>query len=115
MPEEELKTFSSEEETKVAEEPKNEEVRLKLEDLKSGYIVGLTKEGELVFELFGSDKGLVDILGLHQYAGVRVSVVTDLNQGLVGTMVKDLMKAVGALTQQVARLTETQKRPSNKL
>lgn len=79
--------------------------QLSLDQLKTGYVVGLTPEGEFVFELVGKDQGLVEVLGLHQYAGLRVNVLADLNQGLVGTMVRDLMKHVATLTQELAKLT----------
>ena len=71
--------------------PQEQAKPVSLSDLKAGYVVGLSKEGELLFEPIGTD------------------------QGLVGTLVKDLTKVVASLAQQVARLVEVQKRPTNKL
>ena len=95
--------------------PQEQAKPVSLSDLKAGYVVGLSKEGELLFEPIGTDQGLVELLGLHAYATIRIDVLKDLNQGLVGTLVKDLTKVVASLAQQVARLVEVQKRPTNKL
>lgn len=88
---------------------------LALDQLKAGYVVGLTQEGEFVFEPVGQTPGLTEILGLHQYAQIRIGVLADLNQGLVGKMVSDVLKALGEIKQELARQSQAVKKPTNSL
>jgi hypothetical protein len=41
-------------------------------DFKVGYMVGLNKNDEFVFEVFGSENGAIQLLGLHYIAGKRL-------------------------------------------
>jgi hypothetical protein len=41
-----------------------------LTKVKCGYIVALQDDGELIFETMGA--GIVEMLGLHQYAGIKI-------------------------------------------
>lgn len=50
-------------------------------EFKCGYVVGVAKDGSLVWRPIGSDLGVVELLGLHQYAGHRLKGVLDMNQG----------------------------------
>lgn len=49
--------------------------------LKSGYIVGVSEEGELIFRPVGTSLGVIELLGLHGYAAHRLKVILDGNQG----------------------------------
>ena len=61
----------------TAEEGAGGATSVALEDLKIGYVVGLTAEDRFVFELFGQNKGLVELLGIHQHASRRFYVSTN--------------------------------------
>mgnify|MGYP007099610668 CR=1 FL=1 len=42
-------------------------------DFKVGYMIGLDKEDKFVFETFGTEQGITQLLGLHQIAGSRLN------------------------------------------
>jgi hypothetical protein len=49
--------------------------------LACGYVVGLQEDGKFFFEVLGNNNGLLQLLGLHSYAGHRIDCVKDVNQG----------------------------------
>ena len=72
-----------------------------LEDLKIGYVVGLTQEDRFVFELFGQNKGLVELLGIHQHASRRVNRVYDDQQMSGDRLLHEVGRAVAAIAQRL--------------
>ena len=78
-----------------------------LEDLKIGYVVGLTKEDRFVFELFGQNKGLVELLGIHQHANRKVERVYDDQQMSGDRLLHEVGRAVAAIAQRLDGLTGT--------
>lgn len=106
------------EETKPVEEVTEqvpEQKPLALGDLKCGYVVGMTEEGDFVFDLVGKTKGLVELLGLHAFAQHKVSQVTEANQGSGDALVHELGRMVHALSDQVTQLQKNLKKPDNSL
>ena len=76
-----------------------------LEDLKIGYVVGLTAEDRFVFELFGQNKGLVELLGIHQHASRKVERVYDDQQMSGDRLLHEVGRAVAAIAQRLDGLT----------
>ena len=74
---------------------------INLQDLKIGYIVGLTAEDQFVFELFGTNKGLVELLGIHQHASKRVNSVYDDAQMSGDRLMHEVGRAVAAIAQKI--------------
>ena len=72
-----------------------------LEDLKIGYVVGLTQEDRFVFELFGVSKGLVELLGIHQHASRKVERVYDDQQMSGDRLLHEVGRAVAAIAQRL--------------
>ncbi|MAG39551.1 hypothetical protein CMI41_01105 [Candidatus Pacearchaeota archaeon] len=72
-----------------------------LEDLKIGYVVGLTQEDRFVFELFGLNKGLVELLGIHQHASRKVNRVYDDQQMSGDRLLHEVGRAVAAIAQRL--------------
>tara|TARA_Y100000310_G_C20637076_1_gene791758 strand:+ start:49 stop:510 length:462 start_codon:yes stop_codon:yes gene_type:complete len=72
-----------------------------LEDLKIGYVVGLTQEDRFVFELFGVSKGLVELLGIHQHASKRVNRIYDDQQMSGDRLLHEVGRAVAAIAQRI--------------
>jgi len=100
----------------VAGQPEQQQVNL--EDLKVGYVVGLTEEGDFVFELFGKDPGLVELLGIHQHATNRVQRIYDDKQIAGDRLIHEVGKAVAMLNQrleQIAQAVMPPRQPDNKL
>ena len=90
-------------ETKTIEtdSPEAKALTDKLADLSVGYVVGLTNSGDFVFEVLGEHPGLVQLMGLHQYAAHRVQIALEMNQGvgtpLLAGMLDNLQKMVNVL------------------
>ena len=59
------------------------------------YTIGITKDGQLFWEVTGNDQGVVELLGLHNLAGQQVKNIVDSKLG-VGD----------AITHQVLKLME---------
>ena len=78
-----------------------------LEDLKIGYVVGLTQEDRFVFELFGQNKGLVELLGIHQHASRKVNRVYDDQQMSGDRLLHEVGRAVAAIAQRLDGLAGT--------
>ena len=57
---------------------KQEEKKINLNNLKTGYIVALSLDGNFIFEPIGKYPGLIELLGLHQLAKNKLSIL--LNQ-----------------------------------
>lgn len=41
-------------------------------DIKVGYYVALKKDGEISFEILGNEVGIIELMGLHEMAGLRL-------------------------------------------
>jgi ATP-dependent 26S proteasome regulatory subunit len=101
----------------VTEESQSTEQQLQLADLKVGYVVGLTDDGNFVFDIFGKKKGLVEILGLHQHASLRVQVLYNQTQMSGDALVNEIGKALSVLNQKLDQIVQTvaPKKPDNNL
>ena len=84
--------------TSAKEDPTSNSINL--EDLKTGYVTGVTKEGQLVFQLFGARVGLIEVLGVHEFASRRVAQAYDQQQMTGDRLVNEIGRAVAALTQR---------------
>jgi hypothetical protein len=85
------------------------------EDLKMGYIVGLTKEGNFVFELVGKDRTLVELLGLHQYAQKRVYSILDEINGSGDRLIKEVGQLINKMAIRLESVVKAVVKPDNKL
>ena len=93
------------------EEPKN----LTLSDLRMGYIVGVTEEGNFVFDIVGKSQGLLELLGLQKFAESKVKSVLDANQNQGDKLLFEVGKTVTVLAQEVSKLVSMLKKPDNNL
>lgn len=91
----------------LAEETKN-----KLDNMKCGYVVGLSQNGDFVFEVLGEQVGLVELMGLHTYADHRLHVALEINQSygvpLLAGMLENTQKMLKVLLDM-----QTQKAANN--
>ena len=109
------------EEEKKVEEEVVEEVPTKkaqsLDDLEVGYVVGLTDEGNFIFDVFGKRKGLVEILGLQQHAAFKIQSIYNQTQVAGDSLVNEVGKGISTLHQKIDQLLAViaPKEPDNKL
>ena len=59
----------------------NQEEVTEVPELSSGYIVGVEPNGAFYFKLLGKENSLTQMMGLHAYAGHRVELAKEINQG----------------------------------
>jgi len=84
--------------TEPTELPETDVIELP-KDVSVGYVVALRGDGEFVFEFFGQNPGLVELLGLHKYSEFRINQLFEVSQ----------RTGVSALAIQLQQLTETLK------
>ncbi len=99
----------------VQEEAKPEQKALTLSDLRMGYVVGITEDGNFVFDVVGKEQGLLELLGLQKFAEAKIKNVLDANQNQGDKLLFEVGKTVGVLAQEVAKLVNTLKKPDNNL
>lgn len=90
---------------------------LTVDDLRIGYVVGLTKDGNFVFELLGEQKGLVELLGINAHADARVKQIYERAQASGDALIHEVGKGLGILNQKIDQLlgVVAPKKPDNNL
>ena len=114
----------TEEEIKIEPEPipasvvQQEQPRqLNLADLRVGYVVGLDNNNGFVFEVLGSDAGLIELFGLQEYAENQIKRLYENKQIGGDRLVHEVGKAVALINQKLDKLITalSPNRPINKL
>lgn len=103
------------EEENTEEELFEEEVATSEEEedeLVCSYTVGLKKGGDFIFEVDGEDPGLVQLLGLHQYAQHRLTFAKDVNQGYGFPVVMKQLNQIGQMMQVLLNMVTQQSKSS---
>lgn len=100
------------EETK---EPTQEVVNLN--DMVIAYTVGLKPDGNFFFQVSGQNQGLVELMGIHQYASKRMDVLIDQRSGTGDALTMELGKGLQLILDKVNQLVNVvaPKPPDNKL
>ena len=95
--------------TKPTTEENNstERTTLNLEDLRVGYVVGLTDEGQFVFQVFGKEQELVQLLGIHQHAGHRVDSIYNNQQMSGDRLIHEIGRSIADLSKKMDHLPST--------
>ena len=77
-----------------------------LDDYKIAYVVGLDSKGHFVFQVFGKEKGLVQLMGVHHHATEQIKSAynSQLNKG--DTLTVQVGKLVGANNQKLDKVLE---------
>ena len=100
----------------VPQEPASvtQEKLLKEDDLVIGYLVGLTEEGALVFQVYGKSQGIVELLGIHQIAGSKITQNLQANQGTGDRLTHEVGLGISTLNRKLDMLLAA-KKPDNTL
>ena len=99
--EKQTETLNTKPETPAANAPtaESDTPNVDVPPLEYGYVVGVKADGQFHFEALGANQGLVQMLGIHEYASHRLRVATDINQ----------QYGYPLLAQQVHQLSEMMK------
>jgi hypothetical protein len=65
----------------MTNENKELQTETKKPEIILGYAVGLRDDGNFVFELLGKQNGVVQLLGIHEYAERQVQMLVDAQTG----------------------------------
>lgn len=94
------------------EEAKPEQKLPELDKLACGYVVGLDPSGELVFEIIGEQPGLVQLLGLHTYAGNRLDIASDINLNYGIPLLAKQIAEIQQILSTILKMQTTQAKAS---
>ena len=104
--------------SEVPEEIKTEPVEEQNGDnLRMGYIVGVTNAGNFVFEVLGENKGLVELLGLHAHATAKIQGVYERAQMTGDALIHEVGKALTILNKKLDQILDsnTSKKTDNEI
>lgn len=99
----------------IDDQTKIDEAKQANPELKTGYFVGINSEGNFIFEVSGTDKGLIEVLGLHQYAAERIRQIVDNNTGSGDKLVTQVGAIVLELNTKLDTLLQALLPPQNKI
>jgi len=102
-------------ETKPGEQdavaPKQEAPKKEESPVAVGYRVGVRENGEFIFEIIGSRPGLVEVLGVHEFAQRKVSLLYDRaqveGQAAVAVQFNQMMKKFDSTIETFRDLLNT--------
>ena len=95
------------EEVKVEETVAAEDVvedSVKLNELKIGYVVGLTKEDNFIFYVFGEDQGLVGLLGINAHADRQIRKIYNNSQVEGDRLVLEVAKLMNTMNEKLSQI-----------
>lgn len=99
----------------VDKQPESQQVNV--DEMKIAYLVGLQPDGNFLFQVFGQNQGLVELLGLHVHATQRIQILQQQKLGTGDALVVELAKGLQAIDQKLDTLLKTivPKPPDNAL
>ncbi len=87
------------------EENKVEETEESLDDsMKVAYVVGLDNDGNFVFNIFGKDKGLIEVLGLHELAGHKIKQMLEMNTSTGDKLTQEVLRLAIQINNKIDKL-----------
>ena len=84
-------------------------------ELKFGFISGLRQDGNFLFEMLGTEKSLVNLMGVKQYTDKRIAGEIDKNLNTGDALTFALFQSVTQLSAKMDRLLSLLEKPTNQL
>jgi len=82
--------------------------------LKMGYMVGVDQSDEFFFQIFGTNRTMVNLLGIHQHATSTIEQQCRRIRG-EDKIQEEILKAILLLNQRLEQVVQGFQRPKNKL
>jgi len=79
---------------------KDPEESLDASETKVGYGVAISKDGDILFQVFGTDQDLIGVLGLHRYAELQINKLLQQKTLTGDALVHEVGKAVQILLKK---------------
>jgi len=82
---------------------------------KVGFLVGVKQDGSFDFNVFGKEQGIVELMGLCNFATNQVNLLADnsLKQGL--PLLANMLASISREVNELKKKMEDQSAPNNKL
>lgn len=87
----------------------SEASQIDLSTVKCGYIVAVKEDGEFLFEPIGTDIGLVQMLGIHKFAGSKIE------QPLIELPLEKIIQSQNTILKVLAHIISQSKKPAPEL
>ena len=100
--------IEAEEKPADQQESESQEIEVEVPELICGYLVGLKPDGKFVFEVTGQSTGLIELMGLHQYASHRIEVAKDVNQGYGPPLLAKQLSDIGSMLKVILNMLTQQ-------
>ncbi len=71
------------------------------DEIKYAYVVGVKNNGQFVFDVHGDEIGLIELMGLHQYASRRIQGIFDDNHGTGDAITTQIYKTIQELAAKL--------------
>ncbi len=86
-------------------------------EIKVGYVVGLTVDGNFAFKILGTDPTLLEVQALNLHAAERIRLLYTQNQGGGDSLVLELGRLVAELDKKVTIILDkvAPSKPDNQL
>jgi hypothetical protein len=94
-----------------------QEKTINVDELDTAYLVGLDTDGKFIFQIYGKNRGIVQLLGLEYHARAKVKSIYSDSQMIGDRLVHEVGKSTGLLHQKLDSLMTTinPKLPDNKI
>ena len=73
--------------------------------MKCGYVIGVQDDGSFVFDILGTEPGIIELLGLHAVVGERLQARMDRQLGGKFSL---MINKLNQLAEQVSQRGDTQ-------
>ena len=87
------------------EENQAETVQLDLSEFRSGFVVGVKNNGDLVFDVIGENPGMVELFGLVDFASYNLNQLRTMHDG--GTPIERLTQLSQAMVAMLKVMMHT--------
>jgi hypothetical protein len=84
-------------------------------DLRFGVLAGLQQSGDFLFEMFGTEKTLTNLMGLQKFISTRMKAEKDRNLGTGDALSLQLAQMMTQLSQKMDVVISLLKKPDNEL
>lgn len=88
-----------------------EEKSLGINDIQTGYVIALLKNGEISFKVIGEVAGIVELAGLNQVATTKINIALAHEEQEADN--QKLYKALEAALATIKQMSEVIKRERN--
>lgn len=84
-------------------------------ELKFGILAGLKQDGNYLFQMYGTEKTLTNLVGVEDYISAQLKSQKERHSGTGDALVHQLGKILVEVSTKLDRLLSTLEKPENEL